>query len=234
MLTMWSLDDGVIFVLVSSFTAIKVNCQGSCGISNKLNDSSWAVEEQYFNSTLSVADKGSSLELGFVFFHDGKETKASAHYSVPRARRRSGTEVACLIYCRHWRRRKSISFRQRVFELGQVLCIFAAILHMKAFSDRTEMSLIITKPPVFHLICFMRYLPKQAFVLRWLQQASVEMGSRFSFPEPLRARAFSGALGMIRRGHFRYNVTPIKTDAFVPDCWCHPKPGEQTHACIKL
>ncbi|TWW66726.1 Arrestin domain-containing protein 1 [Takifugu flavidus] len=38
--------------------AIKVNCQGSCGISNKLNDSSWAVEEQYFNSTLSVADKG--------------------------------------------------------------------------------------------------------------------------------------------------------------------------------
>eukprot|EP00066_Takifugu_rubripes_P026620 XP_011615886.1 PREDICTED: arrestin domain-containing protein 1-like [Takifugu rubripes] len=40
------------------YKAIKVNCQGSCGISNKLNDSSWAVEEQYFNSTLSVADKG--------------------------------------------------------------------------------------------------------------------------------------------------------------------------------
>uniref|UniRef100_H2RKX4 Arrestin domain containing 1 n=1 Tax=Takifugu rubripes TaxID=31033 RepID=H2RKX4_TAKRU len=39
------------------YKAIKVNCQGSCGISNKLNDSSWAVEEQYFNSTLSVADK---------------------------------------------------------------------------------------------------------------------------------------------------------------------------------
>uniref|UniRef100_A0A8C6WNB8 Arrestin domain containing 1b n=1 Tax=Neogobius melanostomus TaxID=47308 RepID=A0A8C6WNB8_9GOBI len=38
--------------------SIKVNCQGSCGISNKMNDPSWAVEEQYFNSTLSVADKG--------------------------------------------------------------------------------------------------------------------------------------------------------------------------------
>uniref|UniRef100_H3CCN8 Arrestin domain containing 1 n=2 Tax=Tetraodon nigroviridis TaxID=99883 RepID=H3CCN8_TETNG len=40
------------------YKVIKVNCQGSCGISNKLNDSSWAMEEQYFNSTLSVADKG--------------------------------------------------------------------------------------------------------------------------------------------------------------------------------
>ncbi|XP_010744079.2 arrestin domain-containing protein 1b isoform X1 [Larimichthys crocea] len=40
------------------FKAIKVNCQGSCGISNKMSDSSWALEEQYFNSTLSVADKG--------------------------------------------------------------------------------------------------------------------------------------------------------------------------------
>ncbi|XP_026195959.1 arrestin domain-containing protein 1b [Anabas testudineus] len=40
------------------YKAIKVNCQGSCGISNKLNDASWTLEEQYFNSTLSVADKG--------------------------------------------------------------------------------------------------------------------------------------------------------------------------------
>nr|XP_046231293.1 arrestin domain-containing protein 1b [Scatophagus argus] len=40
------------------YKAIKVNCQGSCGISNKMNDSSWTLEEQYFNSTLSVADKG--------------------------------------------------------------------------------------------------------------------------------------------------------------------------------
>ncbi|XP_076025616.1 arrestin domain-containing protein 1b [Genypterus blacodes] len=40
------------------FKAIKVFCQGSCGISNKVNDASWALEEQYFNSTLSVADKG--------------------------------------------------------------------------------------------------------------------------------------------------------------------------------
>ncbi|XP_018548613.1 arrestin domain-containing protein 1b [Lates calcarifer] len=40
------------------YKAIKVNCQGSCGISNKVNDASWTLEEQYFNSTLSVADKG--------------------------------------------------------------------------------------------------------------------------------------------------------------------------------
>uniref|UniRef100_A0A667XUD5 Arrestin domain containing 1 n=1 Tax=Myripristis murdjan TaxID=586833 RepID=A0A667XUD5_9TELE len=40
------------------YKAIKVNCQGSCGVSNKLNDASWSLEEQYFNSTLSVADKG--------------------------------------------------------------------------------------------------------------------------------------------------------------------------------
>ncbi|XP_068609162.1 arrestin domain-containing protein 1b [Brachionichthys hirsutus] len=40
------------------FKAIKVYCQGSCGISNKMNDTSWMLEEQYFNSTLSVADKG--------------------------------------------------------------------------------------------------------------------------------------------------------------------------------
>uniref|UniRef100_UPI0037E7E2F7 arrestin domain-containing protein 1b n=1 Tax=Semicossyphus pulcher TaxID=241346 RepID=UPI0037E7E2F7 len=40
------------------YKAIKVNCQGSCGISNKMNDNSWTLEEQYFNSTLSVADKG--------------------------------------------------------------------------------------------------------------------------------------------------------------------------------
>lgn len=40
------------------YKAIKVNCQGSCGVSSKVNDSAWMVEEQYFNSTLSVADKG--------------------------------------------------------------------------------------------------------------------------------------------------------------------------------
>ncbi|CAL8327436.1 unnamed protein product [Boreogadus saida] len=40
------------------YKAIKVNCHGSCGISNKLNDTSWTLSEQYFNSTLSVADKG--------------------------------------------------------------------------------------------------------------------------------------------------------------------------------
>lgn len=51
------------------YKAIKVNCQGSCGISNKMNDTSWAVEEQYFNSTLSVANKGtlSAGEHTFLF-----------------------------------------------------------------------------------------------------------------------------------------------------------------------
>lgn len=39
-------------------TAIKVSCVGSCGVSNKINDTAWTVEEQYFNSTLSLADKG--------------------------------------------------------------------------------------------------------------------------------------------------------------------------------
>ncbi|XP_076835554.1 arrestin domain-containing protein 1b isoform X2 [Brachyhypopomus gauderio] len=39
-------------------TAIKVNCVGSCGVSTKMNDMSWMVEEQYVSSMLSVADKG--------------------------------------------------------------------------------------------------------------------------------------------------------------------------------
>ncbi|XP_058492958.1 arrestin domain-containing protein 1a [Solea solea] len=38
--------------------AIKVNCHGFCGITNKVNDTAWMMEEQYFNSTVSVADKG--------------------------------------------------------------------------------------------------------------------------------------------------------------------------------
>ncbi|OCT66983.1 arrestin domain-containing protein 1 [Xenopus laevis] len=41
-----------------SYKAIKVSCVGSCGVSNKVNDTSWNVEEQYFNSTFSLADKG--------------------------------------------------------------------------------------------------------------------------------------------------------------------------------
>ncbi|XP_068430930.1 arrestin domain-containing protein 1b [Clinocottus analis] len=51
------------------YKAIKVNCQGSCGISNKLNEVAWALEEQYFNSTLSVADKGTLVagEHSFPF-----------------------------------------------------------------------------------------------------------------------------------------------------------------------
>lgn len=39
-------------------TAIKVSCVGFCGVSNKINDTAWTVEEQYFNTTLSLADKG--------------------------------------------------------------------------------------------------------------------------------------------------------------------------------
>ncbi|XP_070614814.1 arrestin domain-containing protein 1 isoform X1 [Erythrolamprus reginae] len=40
------------------YRAIKVSCVGLCGVSNKVNDTAWTVEEQYFNSTLSLADKG--------------------------------------------------------------------------------------------------------------------------------------------------------------------------------
>ncbi|KAG9266241.1 arrestin domain-containing protein 1b [Astyanax mexicanus] len=40
------------------YKAIKVNCVGSCGISSKMNDTSWMAEEQYVSSMLSVADKG--------------------------------------------------------------------------------------------------------------------------------------------------------------------------------
>uniref|UniRef100_A0A6I8NB63 Arrestin domain containing 1 n=1 Tax=Ornithorhynchus anatinus TaxID=9258 RepID=A0A6I8NB63_ORNAN len=43
------------------YRAIKVTCMGSCGVSNKINDTAWTVEEPYFNSTLSLADKVSSL-----------------------------------------------------------------------------------------------------------------------------------------------------------------------------
>nr|XP_012639884.1 arrestin domain-containing protein 1 isoform X8 [Microcebus murinus] len=39
--------------------AIRVTCTGSCGVSNKANDAAWVVEEGYFSSSLSLADKGS-------------------------------------------------------------------------------------------------------------------------------------------------------------------------------
>lgn len=48
-------------VSVSLSAAIKVNCNGFCGITNKVNDTAWTMEEQYFNSTVSVADKGTLL-----------------------------------------------------------------------------------------------------------------------------------------------------------------------------
>ncbi|XP_014826497.1 PREDICTED: arrestin domain-containing protein 1-like [Poecilia mexicana] len=37
---------------------IKVSCNGFCGITSKINDTAWTTEEQYFNNTISVADKG--------------------------------------------------------------------------------------------------------------------------------------------------------------------------------
>ncbi|KAM6169691.1 arrestin domain-containing protein 1 [Rhynchocyon petersi] len=40
------------------FRAIRVICTGSCGVSNKVSDATWVTEEGYFNSSLSLADKG--------------------------------------------------------------------------------------------------------------------------------------------------------------------------------
>uniref|UniRef100_A0A8D1BUT5 Arrestin domain containing 1 n=1 Tax=Sus scrofa TaxID=9823 RepID=A0A8D1BUT5_PIG len=40
-------------------SAIRVTCTGSCRVSNKANDAAWVAEEGYFNSALSLADKGS-------------------------------------------------------------------------------------------------------------------------------------------------------------------------------
>ncbi|XP_053725707.1 arrestin domain-containing protein 1a [Synchiropus splendidus] len=47
--------------------AIKVNCNGFCGITSKVNDTDWTVEEQYFNSTVSLADKGTLKEGEHTF-----------------------------------------------------------------------------------------------------------------------------------------------------------------------
>ncbi|XP_066222658.1 arrestin domain-containing protein 1 isoform X1 [Saccopteryx leptura] len=41
------------------FRAIRVSCTGSCRVSSKANDTAWVAEEGYFNSALSLADKGS-------------------------------------------------------------------------------------------------------------------------------------------------------------------------------
>lgn len=43
--------------------AIKVSCNGFCGVTTKVNDTAWTEEEQYFNSSVSVADKG-TLKTG--------------------------------------------------------------------------------------------------------------------------------------------------------------------------
>ncbi|TDH12478.1 hypothetical protein EPR50_G00047440 [Perca flavescens] len=42
--------------------AIKVNCNGFCGVTSKINETAWSEEEQYFNSTISVADKGTLIQ----------------------------------------------------------------------------------------------------------------------------------------------------------------------------
>lgn len=44
---------------VSLLAAIRVSCTGSCRVSSKANDTAWVSEEGYFNSALSLADKGS-------------------------------------------------------------------------------------------------------------------------------------------------------------------------------
>ncbi|XP_061753959.1 arrestin domain-containing protein 1a [Nerophis ophidion] len=47
--------------------AVKVNCNGFCGITNKVNDTAWTVQEQYFNNTISVADKGTLKQGNHLF-----------------------------------------------------------------------------------------------------------------------------------------------------------------------
>uniref|UniRef100_A0A9R1SJL7 Arrestin domain containing 1a n=2 Tax=Cyprinus carpio TaxID=7962 RepID=A0A9R1SJL7_CYPCA len=49
--------------------AFKVNCQGFCGVTSKSNDTDWTEEEQYFSSSVSIADKGTlnSGEHSFPF-----------------------------------------------------------------------------------------------------------------------------------------------------------------------
>ncbi|XP_065106310.1 arrestin domain-containing protein 1a [Paramisgurnus dabryanus] len=42
--------------------AIKVNCQGFCGVTSKAQDTDWMEEEQYFSSSISIADKGTLKE----------------------------------------------------------------------------------------------------------------------------------------------------------------------------
>ena len=42
---------------------------GSCRVSNKANDAAWVVEEAYFNSALSLADKGESRSLALALLH---------------------------------------------------------------------------------------------------------------------------------------------------------------------
>ncbi|XP_062063140.1 arrestin domain-containing protein 1 isoform X3 [Lepus europaeus] len=41
------------------FRAVRVSCTGCCGVSSKAHDAAWVVEEGYFHSSLSLADKGS-------------------------------------------------------------------------------------------------------------------------------------------------------------------------------
>ncbi|KAM5258904.1 arrestin domain-containing protein 1 isoform 2-T2 [Hipposideros larvatus] len=43
------------------FRDIRVSCTGSCRVSDKANGTAWVVEEGYFNSVLSLADKGECL-----------------------------------------------------------------------------------------------------------------------------------------------------------------------------
>lgn len=60
-LVIWNVWPKISNVCVSCSAAIKVNCNGFCGVTSKVNDTAWMVEEQYFNSTVSVADKGTLM-----------------------------------------------------------------------------------------------------------------------------------------------------------------------------
>ncbi|KAI2651481.1 Arrestin domain-containing protein 1 [Labeo rohita] len=72
---------------------IKVNCVGSCGISSKLNDASWMVEEKYLSSTLSVADKGDLLAARLSESAAGTDVLGHSAHLTPRANR----DTECLL-----------------------------------------------------------------------------------------------------------------------------------------
>lgn len=43
-----------------------MNCQGFCGVTSKSNDTDWTEEEQYFSSSVSIADKGTEGSWSYL------------------------------------------------------------------------------------------------------------------------------------------------------------------------